>query len=80
MLPIDPTADRARRAWLECPNCRHGAGCSDCQLPRNCSEHWQYLLSNNAAVVHLQCPGCAHLWSVDTHGRERQGRRQRRAA
>ncbi|MGY4650636.1 primosomal protein N' [Mycobacterium sp. URHB0021] len=79
-MPIDPTADRARRAWLECPNCRHGAGCSDCQLPRNCSEHWQYLLSNNAAVVHLQCPGCAHLWSVDTHGRERQGRRQRRAA
>jgi hypothetical protein len=80
VLPIDPSADRARRAWLECPNCRHGAGCSDCQLQRNCSEHWQYLLSNNAAVVHLQCPGCAHLWSVDTHGRERPGRRPRRAA
>lgn len=73
MLPIDPTADRARRVWLDCPNCRHGAGCTDCENRRNCSEHWQYLLGNNATVVHMQCPGCAHLWSTDTHRRGADG-------
>jgi hypothetical protein len=24
------------------------------------------LLSNQATVIHLQCPTCAHLWSTDT--------------
>ena len=40
------TADKARRAWLPCPNCRHDHGCHDCKSERNCSTHWQYLLSN----------------------------------
>jgi hypothetical protein len=66
MLPIDPDADKSRRAWLACPSCDHGAACGDCCSGRNCHTHWQYLLSNNAAVVHLQCPTCTHLWSVDT--------------
>jgi hypothetical protein len=66
MLPIDPTADRARRAWLACPRCHHDAGCADCQSTRNCDAHWQYLLSNKGTVVHLQCRDCGHLWSVDT--------------
>ena len=66
MLPIDPDADKSRRAWLACPSCDHGAVCVDCRTGRNCHNHWQYLLSNSAAVVHLQCPTCAHLWSLDT--------------
>ncbi|MGH3970046.1 MAG: hypothetical protein ACRDTV_18510 [Mycobacterium sp.] len=71
MLPIDPEADKSRRAWLDCPNCDHGAGCGVCRSGRNCSTHWQYLISNNAAVVHLQCPSCTHLWSLDTAARRR---------
>jgi hypothetical protein len=75
MLPIDPTADRSRRAWLQCPMCDIGAGCGDCESSRNCSTHWQYLLSNQGPLVHLQCPDCTHLWSVDTHrGRGRRSR------
>ena len=66
MLPIDPHADFSRRAWLRCPNCDHGSGCVDCTAGRNCASHWQYLLSNQGALVHLQCPGCAHLWSMNT--------------
>lgn len=72
MLPIDPDADFSRRAWLECPNCDHGAACGACQSGRNCSTHWQYLIGNNAAVVHLQCPSCTHLWSLDTGARRRR--------
>jgi DNA-directed RNA polymerase subunit M/transcription elongation factor TFIIS len=68
VLPIDPTADRARRAWLECPRCKHG---------RACATHWQYLLSNQGTLVHMQCPTCAYLWSTDTR---RRAMRQRRAA
>ncbi|RDH79245.1 hypothetical protein DVS77_07360 [Mycolicibacterium moriokaense] len=75
MLPIDPTADRARRAWLECPRCEHGRACLDCQGTVNCATHWQYLLSNQGTVVYLQCPSCAYLWSTDTHAK-----RQRKAA
>jgi len=74
MLPIDPDADKSRRAWLACPNCDHGAACGDCRGGRNCHTHWQYLLGNSAAVVHLQCPTCAHLWSLDTAA-SRRGRR-----
>ena len=66
MLPIDPTADAARRAWLPCPRCNHGAGCGDCHSAKNCPTHWQYLLSNQGTLVHLQCPDCGHLWSTDT--------------
>ncbi len=66
MLPIDPNADFSRRAWLPCPSCVHGAGCGDCTSDRNCSSHWQYLLSNKGTQLHLQCPDCANLWSVDT--------------
>lgn len=74
MLPIDPDADRSRRAWLACPSCDHGAGCDDCRSGRNCHTHWQYLLSNDAAVVHLQCPSCAHLWSHDTRAKRPDNR------
>jgi len=69
VLPIDPDADKSRRAWVACPSCDHGAGCGDCRSGRNCHTHWQYLLSNKAAVVHLQCPSCAHLWSYDTRAK-----------
>lgn len=65
MMPLDPTADIGRRAWLRCPNCDHGSDCDDCRSGRNCGKHWQYLLSNKAARVFLQCPDCAHLWDVD---------------
>ena len=44
---------------------------------RNCATHWQYLLSNQATLVHLQCPDCGHLWSIDT--RERTIRRYKAA-
>ncbi|GFG75821.1 hypothetical protein MBOT_31860 [Mycobacterium botniense] len=71
MLPIDPDADRSRRAWVACPNCDHGVGCQDCLQGRNCPAHWQYLISNHATVVHLQCPSCTHLWSLDTRTRRR---------
>jgi len=30
---------------------------------------WQYLLSNQGTVVHLQCPDCGHLWTTDTRRR-----------
>ncbi len=50
VLPIDPTADRARRAWLECPRCEHGRACTVCQSSANCATHWQYLLSNQGTV------------------------------
>ena len=77
MLPIDPTADRSRRAWLPCPCCDHAAKCDDCHQRKNCATHWQYLLSNKGMVVHLQCSDCGYLWSTDTR---RRARRQRRAA
>ncbi|NMN97374.1 hypothetical protein FGL95_20265 [Nocardiaceae bacterium YC2-7] len=66
MLPIDPTADFSRRAWVPCPNCDHGAECGHCQSGRNCDRHWQYLLSNQGRLVHLQCRDCAHLWQFTT--------------
>ena len=78
MLPIDPHADRGRRAWLPCPRCDHGAHCTECQSSRNCATHWQYLLSNQAWLVHLQCPGCGHVWTADT--RWRRSRRDDKAA
>lgn len=68
-LPIDPHADASRRAWLPCPNCDWGHKCSECHSNRNCGTHWQYLLSNRAMQVNLQCPRCATLWSVDTRNR-----------
>ncbi|SDY80603.1 hypothetical protein SAMN05421504_10719 [Amycolatopsis xylanica] len=61
-MPLDPTADPGRRAWLPCPNCAHGTDCHE----GNCTEHWQFLLANRATVLHLQCPSCTHLWSHDT--------------
>ena len=78
MFPIDPDADRGRRAWLPCPHCDHGRHCAECRSRRNCGDHWQYLLSNQAWVVHLQCPTCGHLWATDA--RWRRGRRWRKAA
>jgi hypothetical protein len=69
MLPIDPTADRARRAWMRCPSCGQGRYCVDCASTRNCDTHWQYLLNNQGMVVHLQCPECGHLWSTNTRRR-----------
>jgi hypothetical protein len=66
-LPIDPQADRTRRAWVACPECDDARGCVTCSKGRNCSEHWRYLISNEGARVHLQCPACAHTWTLDTH-------------
>jgi hypothetical protein len=64
-MPLDPSADIARRAWLPCPECDHGRECVDCVEGRTCAQHWQFLLGNTACVVHLQCPTCAHLWDFD---------------
>ncbi|HZA09045.1 hypothetical protein [Mycobacterium sp.] len=66
MLPIDPDADASRRAWLRCSVCDYGAGCRDCESSRNCGTHWQYLLSNQGAMVNLQCPNCGQVWSLNT--------------
>ena len=66
MLPIDPDADRSRRAWLPCPACCHGDGCPDCESSRNCSVHRQYLLRNEGPRVIMQCTTCAHLWTTGT--------------
>ena len=63
---IDPDADPSRRAWLPCPNCDHGAGCTECRSSRNCGTHWQYLLKNTAMHVFLQCPTCYCVWTVNT--------------
>jgi hypothetical protein len=71
-LPLDPSADRARRAWLPCPQCDHGRGCPECAAGRTCGTHWQYLLGNTAAVLHLQCPTCRHLWDHGTPGGTRR--------
>ncbi|MFG3658766.1 hypothetical protein [Streptomyces sp. NPDC047706] len=70
-LPIDPHADRARRAWVPCPRCDDARDCVTCAARRNCPTHWRYLISNEGARVHLQCPGCTHTWTLDT----RPGRR-----
>lgn len=24
--------------------------------------HWRYLLTNTGSLLHLQCPGCTHVW------------------
>ncbi|HEY0359075.1 MAG TPA: hypothetical protein VGD11_10875 [Mycobacteriales bacterium] len=74
-MPLDPFADRARRAWLPCPRCDHGRDCADCRAGRTCGHHWQYLLGSAATVLHLQCPSCHHLWDHDTRpGAARDGR------
>ncbi|MEU5404394.1 hypothetical protein ABZ348_34515 [Streptomyces sp. NPDC005963] len=65
-LPIDPQADMARRAWVDCPSCDDARTCAICADGRNCSRHWRYLISNRGPVVHLQCPGCTHMWSLNT--------------
>ncbi|WP_329012938.1 hypothetical protein [Streptomyces sp. NBC_00690] len=65
-LPIDPQADIARRAWVDCPACDDARACAVCAEGRNCSLHWRYLISNRGPVVHLQCPGCTHMWSLNT--------------
>lgn len=70
MLPIDPTADRARRAWVACPNCDDRATCADGD---GCLDHWRYLLANRGPLVHLQCPSCAHLWSWDSSDAQAAG-------
>lgn len=68
-MPIDPTADLGRRAWLPCPVCADDDACADCLAGRNCGRHWQYLLSSHATRIFLQCPSCGHLWHVDTRRR-----------
>lgn len=70
-LPIDPHADPARRAWVPCPGCDDAVDCVNCTDGRNCRTHWRYLIGNQGARVHLQCPGCTHTWTLDT----RPGRR-----
>ncbi|AOR33036.1 hypothetical protein BFF78_19975 [Streptomyces fodineus] len=55
MLPLDPQADRGRRAWgMDCPECDDRGG-------------WRYLLSNSGSLLHLQCPSCHHIWSHETY-------------
>jgi hypothetical protein len=65
-VPIDPSADIGRRAWLPCPHCRDHDGCPTCAAGRTCPDHWRYLLSSKGRMLHLQCPACAHLWSHDS--------------
>ncbi|WP_406416794.1 hypothetical protein OH809_37570 [Streptomyces sp. NBC_00873] len=65
-LPIDPQADVARRAWMACPVCDDARHCGTCADRRNCADHWRYLISTKGPVVHLQCPQCTHMWSVNT--------------
>lgn len=66
LLPIDPSADPGRRAWIPCPRCEDHVDCATCAAGRNCPDHWRYLLSNQGPVVHLQCPSCTHMWSWDS--------------
>ncbi|MEU1227961.1 hypothetical protein [Streptomyces sp. NPDC005828] len=72
-LPLDPHADPARRAWVACPGCDDARGCGNCLDRRNCRSHWRYLIGNKGPRVHLQCPNCTHMWTLDT-SRERRGR------
>ncbi|MCT4353948.1 hypothetical protein M5362_12495 [Streptomyces sp. Je 1-79] len=74
-LPIDPHADRARRAWVACPGCDDARDCATCAERRNCSEHWRYLIANKGPKVHLQCPNCTHTWTLDTARDRRRGAR-----
>ncbi|MER7208154.1 hypothetical protein [Streptosporangium sp. NPDC000239] len=67
MLPIDPHADLGRRAWVPCPGCRDDRDCAPCSDGRNCSDHWRYLIRTTGSLLHLQCPGCTHLWSHETN-------------
>ncbi|MFB7663556.1 hypothetical protein ACFC1R_06330 [Kitasatospora sp. NPDC056138] len=66
MLPIDPQADIGRRAWVACPSCDDARDCAPCGERRNCGDHWRYLLANTGSVLHLQCPGCTHVWDHET--------------
>ena len=66
MLPIDPQADRGRRAWVDCPRCRDKHACATCAGDGTCTTHWRYLLSHTGATLHLQCPACGHLWDHDS--------------
>ncbi|MFG2310546.1 hypothetical protein ACGFS9_18005 [Streptomyces sp. NPDC048566] len=75
MLPLDPQADPGRRAWAACPNCADAHGCTPCGQRRTCPEHWRYLLRADGGLLHLQCPGCAHVWAHDSgFGAGRAGR------
>ena len=77
-LPIDPDADSRRRAGLPCPNYNRGRDCSQCRN-NDCQTHWQYLLKNAGTRVSLQCPLCAHLWTVDAIADELDGHGQQAA-
>ncbi|MFC4608538.1 hypothetical protein ACFO9E_12015 [Streptomyces maoxianensis] len=66
MLPIDPSADAGRRAWVPCPGCADHRDCAVCLAGRTCRDHWRYLLSNVGSLLHLQCSNCAHLWAHET--------------
>ena len=69
--------ERAGDRVTDCPRCEQGRACAVCQSSRNCGTHWQFLLSNQGTLVHLQCPSCAYLWSTDTR---RRAARQSKAA
>ncbi|MER5812911.1 hypothetical protein ABT143_32820 [Streptomyces sp. NPDC002033] len=66
MLPLDPQADIGRRAWVACPNCDDARGCAPCEERRTCSAHWRYMLSHTGSLLHLQCPGCTHVWDHES--------------
>ncbi|WP_392392243.1 hypothetical protein [Streptomyces parvus] len=56
-----PCSTRARTPRSSAPTT--GATCAD---RRTCGQHWRYLIANDGPVLHLQCPGCTHTWSLDT--------------
>ncbi|MFE1556237.1 hypothetical protein ACFW6V_14820 [Streptomyces sp. NPDC058734] len=66
MLPLDPQAEIGRRAWVPCPGCEDTRDCEPCAERRACSRHWRYLLSNKGSLLHLQCPGCTHVWTHES--------------
>ncbi|MFD0886094.1 hypothetical protein ACFQ08_16225 [Streptosporangium algeriense] len=66
MPPIDPHADLGRRAWVPCPGCRDDRDCVPCSDDRNRSDHWRCLIRATGSLLHLQCPGCTHLWNHET--------------
>ena len=52
------------------PQCNQGSDCPDCQNNHTCQTHWQYLLNDDGTGASLQCPTCAHLWTVDAIAEE----------
>ena len=72
-LPIDPDPHSSRRAWLPCPNCNHGHDCPPAKTTTTANPIGNTSFTTKAPGLLLQCPTCAHLWTVDTaQARSRQ--------